>query len=191
MKRPHPEAHHLGYTLTEVILAMAVMAISVPLILGLVVAGGEASRQAERETRAVMTARTVFEELRRTRDGNSEFIEESDLPWAANAAEDLIDGGGSSSGGTSDDWLIFELNSDGDILGKAENMGYEGRWTGEGNEVVGLAAVRGYSQEIENVELVDGEPLSVFLIEVRVESPARAEAENRNRSSFIKSDSLR
>ena len=181
----------MGYTLTEVILAMAVMAVSVPLILGLVVAGGEASRQAERETRAVITARTVFEEIRRAREDNSEFIAVTDLPWDENTAETIIEGTGASSAGPSDDWLIFELDGDGDILGIADGMSYDERWTGEGVEVVGLAAVRGYFQEIENVELVEGEPLSVFLIEVRVETPARALAVDRDSSSFIKTDSLR
>ena len=170
---------------------MAVMAVTVPLILGLVVAGGEASRQAERETRAVMTARTVFEEIRRARDGNSEFIEAVDLPWDASTAEELIEGADSSSEEPSDDWLIFELDSDGEILGKADGLSYDERWTGEGNEVVALAAVRGYFKEIEDVELVEGEPLNVFLIEVRVETPARAVAVDRKSISFIKSDSLR
>lgn len=175
---------------------MSVVAVAVPLILGLVVAGGESSRQAELETRAVITARNVFEELRRVQNGSGDFIEVEDLPWAEGAAESLIEGvagGGAASGsGVEDaDWLIFDLNADGEILGKTEAMEYEGRWEGEGNEVVGLAAVRGYLQELEGVELTGGESLSVFLVEVRVETPARAEAKNRKSFSFVKNDSLK
>lgn len=170
---------------------MAVMAVSVPLILGLVVAGGEASRQAERETRGVMTARTVFEEIRRAQNGNSAFIDEVDLPWAENTEESMMDGTASASGDEADEWLIFELNVDGDILRKSDDMEYDGRWSGEGVEVVSLAAVRGYFQEVEDVELADGEPLNVFLVEVRVETPARAEAKNRTRLTFVRSDSLK
>ena len=57
--------------------------------------------------------------------------------------------------------------------------------------MVSLAAVRGYSQEVENAEIVDGVPLQVFRMEVRIESPARAESRDRRRLVFIKSDSLR
>ena len=70
-------------------------------------------------------------------------------------------------------------------------MEYEDRWQGEGSDVVSLAAVRGYSQEVENAEIVDGVPLQVFRMEVRIESPARAESRDRRRLVFIKSDSLR
>lgn len=178
---------------------MAVMAIAVPMILGLVVAGGESSRQAERETRAVLTARTVFEEIRRTLDGNSEFIEVADLPWRINAADTSgagVGGGGAVSGAattpeTGEDWLIFELNRDGEILAQADEMEYEEGWRGSDPAVTALAAVRGYFQEVEDAELVDGEPLQVFRIELRVESPARALARDRERVVFFKSDSLR
>lgn len=199
MRISDPDCKRSGYTLTEVILAMAVMAIAVPLILGLVVAGGESSRQAERETRAVITARTVFEELRRALEGNSEFIETNDLPWGSGEISPAfggIGGGGSIAGPGSgseegSDWLILELDRQGEIVGLADDMKYEERWEGENQDVVGLAAVRGYSQQIENVEISDGEPLSVFRVEVRIESPARAEARNRERLVFVKSDSLR
>ena len=165
---------------------MAVMAVTVPLILGLVVVGSNSSRAAERETRAVMTARSVFEQVRLAREGNSALIEAEDLPWAADAEPSS-----SGAGAENSDWLILELNQTGDILGVAEGMGYEDAWQGSGVQVVGLAAVRGYFQQVENVEVTDGEPLSVFRVEVRVESPARATVASRERSVFIKSDSLR
>ena len=63
MKSHYSIAKYRGYTLTEVVLAMGVAAVAVPLALGLILAGLEGSRQAERETRSVMTARSVFEEL--------------------------------------------------------------------------------------------------------------------------------
>ncbi|MDQ8192042.1 type IV pilus modification PilV family protein [Roseibacillus persicicus] len=194
MKTSFPTFRAAGYTLTEVIIAMAVMAISVPLILGLVVAGSESSRQSERETRGVITARSVFEEIRRALDGNSELIETSDLPWGTDSASNsagFFGGGGSSSEEGDDDWLILELDLDGAIIGVASDMEYEERWEGENSDVISLAAVRGYGQEVEDAELVPGVPLNVFRVEVRIESPARALAENRSRLTFIKSDSLK
>jgi hypothetical protein len=70
-------------------------------------------------------------------------------------------------------------------------MEYEERWDGEDSEVVAIAAVRGYLQEVENVELVAGEPLRVFRVELRIESPARAAARDRESLLFLKTDSLR
>jgi len=194
-----PNSHQKGSTLTEVMLAMAVVAITVPLTLGLVLAGGEGSRLAEQETRAVMTSRSVFEELRRAQNNNSAFIDVADLPWGTGNLLNVTGGlaGGGSIGGNLDtrtgdaEWLILELNKEGEIIGLASDMLYDDRWDGRNNEVTALAAVRGYSQEIEDVEVVAGEPLMVFRIEVRVETPARAEAEDRRRTVFIKSDSLR
>lgn len=200
MKNIFPVEQQRGYTLTEVMLAMAVMAITVPLILGLVVAGSESSRQSERETRGVITARSVFEEVRRALDGNSEVIDENDLPWGTGAANTAVAGafGGSSIPGPSSgsdeggqEWLMLELDRDGVIIGQASDMKYEDRWEGDNAEVTSLAAVRGYADEVENAELVDGVALNVFRLEVRIENPARAKAEDRQRLSFIKSDSLR
>ncbi|MBK1833320.1 type IV pilus modification PilV family protein [Roseibacillus ishigakijimensis] len=183
-----------GYTLTEVMLALAVVAIAVPLALGLVVAGGESSRRAEVETRAVMTARSVFEEIRRGLEGNSEHFGPDDLPWGTGAANSSA-GGSIGSGGDDDeeeeDWLLLELNRDGEIVGLAEGMTYEEGWEGQDPAVVSLAAVRGYSQQVPDVEIVDGQSLYVFRIEIRIETPARATVENREREVFIKSDSLR
>lgn len=195
MKILSPVQSKRGYTLTEVILAMSVVAVAVPMILGLVVAGGESSRKAERETRAVITARSVFEELSLASRGNSEFISELDLPWSeaeVNAGQEGGGGGGTiGDSSDEDDWLLLELNRDGDILGVATGMEYEGRWEGEGLDVTGIAAVRGYLEEVEGVVLTDGELLTVFRVEVRVEAPARAELKDRDSFSFLKTESLR
>jgi type II secretory pathway pseudopilin PulG len=193
------ETRTWGYTLTEVILAMAVMAVAVPLVLGLVVASGESSRQAERETRAVITARSVFEELRRAQEGSSDLIRANELPWGSGPLNTFaagVGGGGAISGPSGSEsgggeWLILELDRGGEILGLADDMEYEERWDGEDSEVVAIAAVRGYLQEVENVELVAGEPLRVFRVELRIESPARAAARDRESLLFLKTDSLR
>ncbi len=185
----HPEKQRFGFTLTEVILAISVMAVALPLILSVVVAGGESSRQAERETRAVMTARSVFEEVRRALNNNSALIARTDLPWGTEAVNSVGTGGvgGASSAAAEEggEWLIFELNRDGEIIGRATDMKYEESWRGENADVTALAAVRGYGEEVE------GPSLTVFRIEVRVESPARAAAQYRDREVFIKTDSLR
>lgn len=187
-----------GYTLTEVILAMAVVSVSLPLILGLVVAGGESSRRAERETRAVLSARSVFEEVRRAINNNSEFINESDLPWRGGNAVNIgaLSGGsfGSAASGESegdDEWLLLELDKNGAIIGHADEMEYEDAWEGTDVKVAALAAVRGFFQEVENVEITDGVPLNVFRVEVRIESPAQAESDVREQVVFIQSNSLR
>lgn len=189
-----------GYTLTEVLLAISVMAVALPLILGLVVAGGESSRQAEWETRSVITARSVYEELRRAANNNGEFLTQGDLPWPTGVPSNITGAAGGAFGGAfgggaveeeDDGWLILELDKDGRIIGHAADTMYEDAWEGDNVDVASLAAVRGKSQEIENVELAPGVPLNIFRIEVRIESPARAEVENRERIVFIRSDSLR
>lgn len=161
---------------------MAVMAVTIPIVLGLVVAGGESSRQAERETRAVMTARSVFEELRRAEDGTSEILQRADLPWVDADPNDASAG---------EAWLIFEVSREGRLLNLARNMEYEGAWTGQGTDVITIAAVRGLPTVMEGAFLPDGSPLSVFQLEVRVESPARAVARDRGREIFYKSQQLR
>lgn len=176
---------------------MSVVAVAVPLVLGLVVAGGESSRKAELETRAVITARSIFEEVRLAGASNSELIEELDLPWSEEevaAGQEGIGGGGAVGSGNAsdeDDWLLLELNRDGEIIGIAREMEYEGRWVGDDVEVTGIAAVRGYLEEVEGVELTAGELLTVFRVEVRIEAPARAEAKDRDSFSFLKTESLR
>lgn len=161
---------------------MAVMSVTIPIVLGLVVAGGESSRQAERETRAVMTARSVFEELRRAENGSSELLQRADLPWVGTDPNDP---------GAGEAWLIFEVSSEGRLLSLASDMEYEGSWTGPSSEVTTIAAVRGLPTVMEGAFLPDGSPLSVFQLEVRVESPARAIARDRQREIFYRSQQPR
>ena len=198
------EGRSRGYSITEVVLAMAVAALALPLTLGLVVAGGVSSRDAERETRAVITARSVYEEVRRAFNGNSEFVDRDDLPWGTGPTIDptggsgTLQGGAISSGGADGneeegdpDWLILELNREGEIIGQATSMFYEDAWEGLDSEVVALAAVRGGLREVGDAEVVEGVPLRVFRMELRIETPARASSEDRDRTVFFKSDSLR
>lgn len=184
MRRPPPSFFFRcrGYTLSEVIIAMAVVAIVIPLVLGLVVAGGEGSRKAERETRAVMTARSVFEETRLALTGNSDLIARDDLPWVNLLDED-------SQSTEPSDWLFFELNQEGRILARAQDMTYEDGWRGDTSEVVAFAAIRGQSVQIENTGDGDGMPMQAFQLELRVEDPARGRAEARDRNVFIKTES--
>jgi len=171
-----------GYTLTEVMIAMAVMAVTIPIALGLVIAGGESSRQSERTTRAVMTARSVFEELRRASNGSSAILKEADLPWSEVSSENI---------GESEDWLIFEVDSEGRILGVADEMEYGEGWSGDGSEVTTIAAVRGMATDLEGVQRADGETLTTLQLELRVESPARAQAAHRKQKIYYKTDSGR
>ncbi|MEM9080100.1 MAG: hypothetical protein AAGC74_05345 [Verrucomicrobiota bacterium] len=182
-----------GYTLTEVVIAVGVVAISSPLILALVVSGGETSRLAEEETRAVFAARTVYEEMRRAQEDKSEFLSSDDFPWTVGQSS-ASQFGGSNLGGAEDEdrWLIFEMNRDGEILRLSDDMGYEDRFVGEDLEVTSIAAVRGYGAQLEELTYGSGSGgLEVLRIEVRIESPARAPQERRKREVFVKNFSSR
>lgn len=165
-------------------MAMAVVAIVIPLVLGLVIAGGEGSRKAERETRAVMTARSVFEEIRLAFSDGGEIVEQEDLPWIAIQE-------GRSEGTEQSDWLFFELDQEGRILGQSVDMTYEEGWRGESADVVAFAAIRGGLVEIAGTTDSDGLPMQIFQLELRIENPARALAEDRDRNVFIKTESQR
>jgi hypothetical protein len=162
-------------------LAMAVMAVTIPLVLALVVAGGESSREAERETRSVMTARSVFEEVRRARVGNSDLVEEGELPWGEGEA-------GPSFSGEESEWLTFELDREGRLLGVADGVDYEEGLSGDSPEVTAFAAIRGRMAVLEGTTDAEGEPLELFQLELRIESPARGVARARERNLFIKTD---
>lgn len=181
---PPFQSHRQGYTLSEVIMAMAVVAIVIPLVLGLVIAGGEGSRKAERETRAVMTARSVFEEARLALTNSSELVQREELPWA-----NIRDG--RSEATEPSDWLFFELDQEGRVLRQSPEMTYEEGWRGESPDIVAIAAIRGGLVEIEGTADSEGAPMQIFQLELRVEDPARASANNRERSVFIKTESLR
>lgn len=175
-------------------IALALVAVIVPLSLALVVNAGDTSRRAAEETRAVLSARTVFEELRRAEVDSSEFIAKSDLKWGVGDSAPNFPGG-STGGGIDDsgenDWLLLLLDKDGEILEVAEDLTYEEAYKGESDEATTLAAVRGYSVNVDGLsaESEDGFPL--FQLEVRIETPLRTEAEHRDREIFIRSDSNR
>lgn len=178
-----------GYSLSEVMIAVGVVAISVPLVLALVVAGGESSQLAERETRSVFTSRTIFEEVALAQEGNSDVIELEDLPWDLPGEGD--DTGLPLGRSGSSEWLMLELDNEGALLEANSDLNYDDAWSGTNPEVRGLAALRGYRAEIEESSQQGSEPLEVFQLELRIEYPARAAAEDRERSVFVKVDSSR
>lgn len=178
-----------GYSLSEVIIAVGVVAISVPLVLALVVAGGESSQLAERETRSVFTARTIFEEVALAEKDNSELIEREDLPWSF--PEEGDESGLPTGKSGNSEWLMLELDNQGAVIAANSGLNYEEAWSGTNPEVRGLAALRGYQVEIEESVAQDGEPLEVFQLELRIEYPARAEAADREGSVFVKVNSSR
>lgn len=178
-----------GYSLTEVIIAVGVVAISVPLVLALVVAGSESSQLAERETRAVFTARAIFEEVALAQEGESLVIAAEELPWVASGEADATGLPVGKSG--AEEWLILELDSEGDVLASNPELDYQEAWTGATSEVRGLAAIRGYRVVVEEADFSGADALEVFQVELRVEYPARAKAGDRRGSSFIKVNSAR
>lgn len=179
-----------GFTLTEVMLTLAVMAVVLPVLFGLVAAGNFTGLRAERKTRAIYSAEVVFEEIRRALNGNGSVIMSDDLPWGQAVVSS--DGTGFTNpgdGGGEDGWLILRLDSDGRILGVADMRYEEGlRETPQPGErpVAGIAAIRGSSFQLENAEFVEGEPMSLANIEVRIEYPAQAAVGNRQSEVFFK-----
>jgi hypothetical protein len=67
-------------------------------------------------------------------------------------------------------------------------MNYEEGWSGDSPEVTAFAAIRGRMAALEGTRDAEGEPLEVFQLELRIESPAQAVARARDRNVFIKTD---
>lgn len=153
-----------GFSLMEVVISVGVLAVAVPVIMAMMVAGTRSSRVATEETQAALVVRTVLQELRAARDGKGALVEGS-LAWPEFPA-----GGGR---------LVFSVNAEGELV---EQLGAAKYGTGvQDREVRYLVSASG------GVYRRDGEPDSEVLsrVVVSVETPPVAKAEDRRQFEFV------
>ena len=74
MKRSSAKKGSSGATLIEAIIAMGVLAVAVPLVLGTIAEGGKSGMSAEAETRSTWMVSACISEINASRVGQSQFF---------------------------------------------------------------------------------------------------------------------
>lgn len=75
MKTPSPKAVlQRGTSLIEVIIAMGVLAVAVPLVFGAITEAGKTGASAETETRSIWIIPACMEEIRASREGKAQYF---------------------------------------------------------------------------------------------------------------------
>ena len=148
----------------EVVISVGVLAVVVPVVLAMIIAGGESSRIAGDETRAALIARSVVQEIRAAREGRGLVLEDKlDWPKFPAGAERLV----------------LAVDGDGEIV---TELGAEEYQSGERDqELRYLVSAKG------ELHRPDGLPESEVLsrVEVSVETPPAARAEDRRKFVFV------
>ena len=153
-----------GFTLMEVVISVGILAVVVPVVLAMLVAGGESSRIASDETQAALIARSVVQEIRAARDGEGRILKET-LAWPDFPAKG--------------DRLVFGVDRDGAIVGQ---LGADVYMTGERDvEVKYLVSATGDRHRSDG--LPDSEVLSK--VAVSIETPPAAKTEDRRKFVFV------
>lgn len=80
MKRDPVQTGRSGFSLMEVVIAVGVLAVAIPVIMAALVAGARGSRVATDETQAALITRSVMQELRAARNGRGALVEGA-LSW--------------------------------------------------------------------------------------------------------------
>ncbi len=153
-----------GFSLMEVVIAVGVLAVAIPVIMAMMVAGTRSSRVATDETQAALIARSVMQEIRSARDGQGALVEET-LPWPEFPA------GGER--------LVFSVNVGGELV---ERLGDGEYATGlRDREVQYLVSAAGALHRLQDAP--DVEVLSKVV--VSVETPPGAKPEDRRKFEFV------
>jgi hypothetical protein len=148
----------------EVVISVGVLAVVVPVVLAMIIAGGESSRIAGDETRAALIARSVVEEIRAARDGGGLVLKDP-LAWPKFPA--------------GAERLVLAVDADGKIV---TELGAEEYESGERDgELRYLVSAKGEWHRPDG--LPDSEVLS--RVEVSVETPPAAKAEDRRKFVFV------
>ena len=69
-----------GFSLMEVVISVAVIAIIIPIVMALTVAGGEGSSEAADETRSILIVQSVLQEIERASNGQG-LVYEGTIGW--------------------------------------------------------------------------------------------------------------
>lgn len=106
----HPHHFQSGYSLIEVIIAIGVLAVCIPLVFATLAQAGKTGMSSEAETRCSWIVPACMEEIRASRDGRPQY-------FAITSA-----GGGFPVGG--DVWALA-FGPDGRLIGKVPKILYE------------------------------------------------------------------
>jgi hypothetical protein len=148
----------------EVVIAVGVLAVAIPVIMGMMVTGTRSSRVATDETQAALIARSVMQEVRSARDGRGLLVDGT-LPWPEFPA------GGER--------LVFSAGAGGELL---ERLG-DGEYASglRDREVRYLVSATGTRHRLE--AMPDETVLSKVV--VSVETPPGAKPEDRKKHEFV------
>jgi len=89
MKIPNPQSHTRGSSLIEVVIAVGVMAVAIPLVFGALAESGKSNFSSEAETRSTWIIPACMEEIRASREGRSRFFTTTTIGQAFPPAADV------------------------------------------------------------------------------------------------------
>lgn len=160
-----------GFTLMEVVISVGVLAVAVPVVLAMVVAGGESSRIADDETRAVLVARSVVEEIRAAREGEGRVLRRK-LDWPKFPA--------------TGDRLVLMVDGEGVLVRELEADRYaSGERGGEARFLVSVKGVAAGPDRPDQNSPGGSTIEELSRVEVSVETPPVAAVKNRRKFVFV------
>ena len=164
MKRARYRTARDGFSLMEVVIAVGVLAVAIPVVMAMLVAGTRSSRVATDETQAALIARSVMQEIRAARDGQGALVEGA-LGWPEfpSGAERLV----------------FSVDAGGEMLAELGTGDYESGL--RDGEVQYLVSVMGTRQPLEGRPDVD----VLSKVVVSVETPPGARPDDRRKFEFV------
>jgi hypothetical protein len=153
-----------GATLIEVVIAVGVLAVAVPLVFGALAEAGESGMSAEAETRCTWMVPACMEEIRASRDGRPQFFTPTLTGEAFPAAGDV--------------WALA-FSSDGRVVGRLPKEIYE-KGTSElnGRRIYYVARIRSSATGESSAES------PMLGIHISVEYPVASPAEKRRKIDF-------
>ncbi|MFT3989816.1 MAG: hypothetical protein QM680_00255 [Luteolibacter sp.] len=163
-----PSSHRVGgFSLVEVALALGVLAMMVPVMMGAMARSLGGADRAAAESRSLWMVPACCREIDAVYDGVSEWFE---LPESEEEA----------TFPPIDDWKALAFSSEGKILGKIELADYErGSREIDGMRVAAIA-------RIDRFPSGEGDEASV--VKISIETPAAGPAEYRARKAFFVND---
>jgi Tfp pilus assembly protein PilV len=156
--------HQHGSSLVESVIAIAVLAVAVPLAMSAVSQAERSGSSSETHARGVWLVPLCLEELRAAREGRSAFF-----PHTRSGTPFPEDG---------DVWALA-FTSDGSLAGKVTRTQYE-----RGLSEVDGIPVRYLASLSAKAESASPEPTPMQRLRISVEQPAKAPAARRSKTDF-------
>lgn len=158
------QAGRSGFSLMEVVIAVGVLAVAIPVVMAMLVTGNRSSRVATDETQAALIVRSVMQEVRSARDGRGALVEGT-LPWP-----DFPSGG---------QRLVFSVDQEGRLAEQLEAGDYAAGV--RDGEVKYLVSVAGALHPLEGQPDLD----VLSKVVVSVEGPPAAKPEDRRKFEYV------